>query len=202
MVRPDLPPPANAVGSFETFLDKARRAKRVGTLFGEKNGEGNTFVDLPVWFTRTGLRTFEIDSGFGLVKCCAPDYKAQQQMEAADEAVTKAMGLPEGAHREAEVKKATETQAAQRIAYVIRVLREIPAGWKNEGDEYVRGSLKFPADGPLHQPTVVASSGDVEAMRAYAAMLPPSLIPQVFAAVNLMALPPLAFDELRATDPS
>lgn len=203
MVRPDLPPPANAVGSFEAYLAKARGVRRVGTLMGEKTGEGHPFVDLPRWFLRTGLRTFDIDTGLGVVKCCAPDYKTQAQMDAADEAVDRARAMPEESpQKAAAVKAAVDAQAGARIAHLLRSIREIPPGWVNEGEAIVRGEFGVPAGAPLPPPSAVVRMTDVEGLKEYAALLPASLLPQVVMGINLVALPPLAVDEIRAADPS
>ncbi len=202
MVRPDLPSPANAVGSFEAHLDKARNLRRVSTLLGEKNNLGQTHADLPKWFTRTGTISFEIDSGFGTVLCCAPDHRTQKRMEAADEAVSLARERrTEDPTREAEIAKVEAARDDMRTAFALKMIRSLPAGWKNEREEVKEGALNVAPGGVLPAPQTVAALGLAE-QRAYMTLLPPSLLGQVWAGYGLLSIPPLYYDETRHPDPS
>lgn len=202
MPRPDLPPPPAAVKSFSDYLDQAQKTKRVSTLLGEKNSEGNTFLDLPRWFTRKGLRTFEIETGFGVVRCVTPDHKTQRQMEDADEAVTRARNLPETSPVRAKEIQAAETRRDEmRRTFALRMIRAIPSEWANEGDAVNEGDLHLATAATLPAPDAVARMGPLE-QRVYETLLPLSLLPQVMSGFAYMALPPLPVDEIRSADPS
>jgi hypothetical protein len=202
MVRPDLTPPSGGsnVKSFSEYLDAAKTTTRVGTLFGEKNKEGNPYADLPAWFTRTGLLTFEVETGFGIVKCRVPGHKAQKTLEAADEAVDAAVNLPQTQKdREVRIAHAEEARTAARTSFTLRLMAELPSGWVNESEPIT--ALNLTTGAPLPQPTAVLAQ-PVEVHKEFLAILPPSLAGQVWAGYTFLGLPPIAYDASRVTDPS
>lgn len=185
-----------AVGSFADHLKTVRTIRRVPTTLGEKNALGDRHVDLPAWFARTGLISFEIDSGFGTVKCRMPDQKETKRIEALDEAI-------EAAGDDTEKRRlAVNARDDGRQTTILRLMREIPADWPNERETVTLCGRSIEEGSPLPQPTEVSKSPPAE--HALYLTLLPSLLPgQVLAGMVLMANnPPIAYEAQRGTSPS
>lgn len=199
-----------AIGSFDDHLKGVTQIRRVHTTFGEKNPKGDRFADLPPWFAYAGLKSFTINTGFGVVRCTAPGAKARRVLEAADEAHALALDAwsrsrkkgadgPEGdgsPETTAALKEAETRRDAARVTYALYMVTELPQGWVNEGDEVRLSESTIVKHGdPLPAPSTVAAL-PVSAQEEYEAMLPPALLGQVYSGwVLLQQFPPIAFAE-------
>lgn len=199
MTAPKMVQPTNAVGSG-SYIEQVKARRRINTTFGEKTKTGETAFNLPPWFTRTGKVSFEIDTGFGTLKCQLPDFRVQRQMETVD-AELERLSLMDPAPV-AEIQKVTRERDVLRVRATLRMLRGIPADWVHEGDEtLVMDTLRIEPGMPLPQPSAVLALKP-EAADVYLTALPPSLIAQVWGAHEFMGIPPLYYDEVRNPSPS
>lgn len=218
MVRPDLPPPEAAVGAFDP--EKLRTLRRLPNPNPKKGEDGKVkeedkSLSYPAWFTRTGIRSFEVDTGMGIVKCCTPDSREARLLDDAKQAVETARekwnetrdkdenGGRTGSGSEAARKALDEVEEAFQKAtlrFTMKMLRELPEGWVNEGDEVQVGKGKVLHNDPLPAPLTVPP--DHDSLLAYLGLLPPSLLPQVSEGWTWMSPTPLHYDESRNPNPS
>lgn len=210
--RPARPTAVGAYGDDANFL-RAREARRLRPLEKSVDKDGKVIeipYDVPAWFRRLGLRTFEIDTGFGTAIAGRPGLKAVRRLEDADETMAKAR-----AHHEAVVDAKAEAatieaaaeclriaqraRAAALVHYAINALLEIPESWVVELEcpelpQAVVGQ-KIPAPSTVY-------GASAEAQEAYFSLLPPTLASQILEGLAAMnAVAPIPYDEKR-TNPS
>ena len=66
------------IAATGTIPEDIRALRKVHTLAGESNEDGSKFVEFPVWYTRTGVRTATIDSGLGKVVIKAGSFSDKE----------------------------------------------------------------------------------------------------------------------------
>lgn len=226
----DNPPNAprqTATGSFAKFREIAGAVTRVGTGLGEKTGAkcekcgqktGRSTIDFPWWFKPTGLRSFTVDTGFGLVRCTTPDEDCNERRNAAIEAVEEARLALEEAKAGTDASKTDALSAALKTAedrsgeelllVILRTIRSIPPDWPVENDA---PALKVKANGTDLVPAVEVALGDAprrkglklgletaQRLREYVSLLPSGLPAQILASTQAyMTVPPVQRDEER-----
>lgn len=156
-----------AVGGLDDLLAKINEQKKVARLMGSDD-KGRRDIDLPAWFTRKGLRKFEVDTGLGVVSCIVPRATLDVAVEDASE--------------------------EQIVPLIVRTLVKIPSTWLAE--EEMKFGAKGPEikeGDALPQPSAFYKS-DFDAQRDYLSCLPRSLQQQVWIGLSFMALPPLPSD--------
>lgn len=201
---------------FAEYQKRMRGATRFGTLLGEENKRGQKFAELPPWFKRVGLRTFEIESGIGVVRCCEPDYRIAEKMETADgdynaaldtwgrsrKTDDKGVAIDQGDEKLEKALRVVETkQEEMRLEFTVRLIASIPDSWVNEGEEMVEGTFKVDAGAKIPAPGSVVKMGP-KIHRLYLSLLPASLFSQIWAGHAIMALPPIPYEIEEGVRPS
>jgi elongation factor P hydroxylase len=132
----------------------------------EKNDRGEDFVDFPKWFTRTGRRTAQVETGFGAVDVRSVTFE-EGELESNAGYITLLSALI----------KIPDWKAEYQIVL--------------KGD---KGPLTVSADQTLPSPGEILAKADPLLARNYwDECLPPSLMQQVLAAQAYLRLPPLVY---------
>lgn len=162
------PEPRGGVGSLDELLERLNKEKKAGRMMGP-NEQGEENYDFPSFFSRTGVRLYEIDTGLGIVKCRTPRVTIENKT-----------GNPE------------DIPESQLIPFIVRSLVELPGDWLSEESFAFKDLPKVVAEQgkPLPSPSLFYDA-PLAAQQEYLLCLPKSLGTQVFIATGYMALPPL-----------
>ena len=166
-----------AIGSIEDAMALIKKSGKIARLTGPDK-DGKKDVDLPAWYTRTGIRSFEVDTGLGIVKCRVPKDTVEEDDKG-------------------------DLREDQLIPLVIHALRAIPDFWKAEetlvftmveGKDAASSVLLTISEGqPLPSPDRFGSA-PLATMRDYLHNLPKSLLTQVFLGIGYNSLAWLPVD--------
>lgn len=164
-----------SVGGMDELMARIAATKKVARLDGgdEKGVKSHT---LPDWFTRTGVRTFTVDSGIGVIKCRVP--RAYVKNADDDAELTDADLYPILLSTILGVPWASEETFTMACGIGISEGQPLPSPLT------VLNKVKRNDDGTFHE-TGLAD------LRDYLTCLPKSLAPQVLGALRLMTLAPL-----------
>lgn len=198
-----------AVGSFDDYLKKAQGISRASTLFGEKTeATGEPSIKIPRWFKITGVRSFEIDTGLGIVKC----YDGPKAVAAAEK-TRDALPRPAFEKKPQEVTSDFERRREEGIQeweatrqqhylleYCFRLVRSIPEDWPVEEDVTL-GEVVLKAGDFLPQPSAIANLS-IEGKETYLSLMPKSLPAQVIGGAKYLSIPFLTYEEKIAGDPT
>lgn len=144
--------------------------REYATLDGGKIGEGEdakASISLPPWFTRTGRITFEINTGFGVLKC-------------------KAIPLSE-----AKIATMLTGDEDSDLTPIFNAIIEVPE-WEAETDTTI-GSVTFQKGDPF--PPLEDVKGKAARNDFVRRALPPSAIVQIATGLRYTALPPIPYTE-------
>lgn len=146
--------------------EELREIRQVPTFMGTKDEDsGKDYVQFPKWYSRTGVRTAEIDSGLGMVICRAATFDQE------------------------------ELESNVGWLKMTGALLQIPEEWVAEYDMVLKGdkgTVEVKEGEVYPGPRGIFAKQDPKLARAYwEECLPPSLAQQVIAAMMFMRLPPL-----------
>lgn len=152
-----------------------RSIRRVPTLMGNKTEEGNDYVDLPRWFTRTGVRTCEIDTGVGTVTLKAGSF-SDKELEG-DSGYTRLLEL-------------IVDHPAWEAEYDITI--------KVKGN---KPDIVVPRGGPIPDvETILACKNHAVSKDYVEECFPPSILQQAMTAQYFLRLPPIAYMDPQQED--
>lgn len=162
--------------SIDVLFKRLAEARSIKRLAPKQEGDKiETEVEFPAWFKRTGIRSFEIDTGLGVVKCITSRDSLDKDERGEDGEVPETFMVP----------------------LVVHALRSIPS-WPAEEDlSFPMGgdkpALTVPEGQPLPQPKVIKDA-PFEAQKEYLHNLGHSLVTQVFLGLGYMTFPALPSD--------
>ena len=146
--------------------EELREIRTVPTFTGRVDEDtGKDYVEFPPWYSRTGVRTVEIDSGMGVVTVRAVSFDKEEMESNVGwlKLCGAVLAIPEW-----------------KAEYVIEI----------KGD---KGPLALAEGDVVPTPLDIYSRQDPKLAKLYwEEVLPPSLSQQVIAATMFMQLPPLA----------
>ncbi|MCB1150931.1 hypothetical protein KDK88_05250 [bacterium] len=142
-------------------------SNRIATVDGQASPDGKPYIELPDWFRRTGRRSFEIETGFGLMKC--------------ESIIVDGDTLTRFANN--------EQSACKRV---LAAIKEIP-NWEAEEDVTLERDLVVNAGEIIPQPTKITQHNPKVCAEYVRKFMPPSAIVQLVMGLRYMELPPIAY---------
>ena len=160
-------PKKTAKATRATLPEELRDLDCVPTFLGREDEEtGKDYVQFPPWFTRTGVRTCEVDSGLGkvILRACAFDQDELESNSGWLKLTGAILSIPDW-----------------QMEYDYTLVGE-----KGERVMVKGESMPSPKD-------VYTQQDELLARNYWDELLPPSLAQQVIASMLFMRLPPLVF---------